>query len=80
MIDRYAQDREPEAYVNGGIECDQLGRDMTLVVILRDDQVKLTLQRTIEYRIARNRPGYGDALAAGSFDSRFDAFDLVGAE
>ena len=53
---------------------------MTLVVILRHDKVKLTLQGTIEYRIARYRPCYGDAFAACRFDSRFDAFDFVGAE
>ena len=45
MVDRGAVDRQAERDVDRGVERDQLGRDMPLVVILRDDQIELAVCR-----------------------------------
>ena len=53
---------------------------MTLIVVLRDDQIEFALERAIEHGIAGDWPFDVDAFLLRGLDSRLDAFDFLAAE
>ena len=72
VIDRGAVDRQAERDVHGGVEGDELDRDVALVVILRDDQIEGAVIGAVEDRVGRNRPDDVDPLRARQRDRRRD--------
>src|SRR5690242_3707865 len=80
MVHRSAADRQPQADVDRLVERDELGRNVTLIVILRDYEIEFAFERTIEHRVARDRPFDVDAFALRLFDRGCDVIDLLGAE
>src|SRR5262245_58328832 len=55
VVDRGANDREPERDVDGTSECEQLHRNQTLIVIAGDHGIELAAYRAPEYCVSRER-------------------------
>src|ERR1035437_2446959 len=68
VIDGGADDRNAERDVHGFFEVDQFHRDVALIVVHGDDQVKGAANRLQENRVGSVRPAAGNALGARGSD------------
>ncbi len=73
VIDAGADDRNAERDVDRAFEIDQLHRNVTLVMILGDDQIVGAADGLQEHSIRRVRSGASDAARAGRLDCGQDA-------
>ena len=74
VVDGGANDRQAERDVDRGVERDQLGRDMALIVILRHDEIELAARSPVEDRVAGNRARHINAIRLRHLDARYDLF------
>src|SRR5690606_31756520 len=70
VINRNAVDWKPEGHIHCSIEGNQLDWDMSLIMVLRHNEVKSPLIRFMIDRIGRNRARYVDAFCSGHGNTR----------
>ena len=80
MSDARSHDRQPEGDIDRLKHIEQLQRDMTLVMVHRDDRIELALGRFGHEGIDGPWTTRIDPKPLGSQDRRCDAIDLLGAE
>ena len=80
VIHRAAVYRQADRDVHGGVERDQLDRDVALVVILRDHQIESAIVGAMINGVGGHRSNYIDALLAGALDGGRDELVILRAE
>src|SRR4051794_21622116 len=70
VIDRRADDRQPEGDVDRAPECEQLYRNEPLVVVARDDDVEVAARGPRENGVPRPRAGDIDVALSRSLYRR----------
>src|ERR1039457_5901940 len=80
VVDRSANDRNAERDVYRSIEVDELHRDVSLIVIHRDDKIEFFANAANKDRIRRVRPGAVIAKLPRLFDGGSDGLRILMAE
>ena len=80
VIDRRADDGYSQRDVDCPLEVDELHRDMSLVVVHRDDEVEFLAQAANKNRVRRVWPGAIEAKPPRLFDRRRNDLRILPAE
>ena len=80
MVDRRANDWQPERYIDAAAEARVLENRQSLVVVHRQHAIEIPQPVGIEQRIGRQRAGQLHALAAQLFDYGDDYVDFFTSE
>ena len=80
MVDRGADDRQPDRDVHAFLDSVELDRDQPLIMILRHDDVEFAASSPHEDRIRRERAGNIHPRSLRLLDRRGDDLDFLAAE